>query len=164
MSPGRRNLLFAALLALAVLASAFAHVFRRGKQAIEASDAAEARGDLRSAVESAKEAAQSRAPLSPYPDRGKERLRTVAAAAEARADWDTATLAWRALRAACASSAVGRRQACADEADLGLERVAARSGVAMAPKQDDVSPPAWLPVLVLAGIGGLLLAANRARK
>jgi len=159
----RRNLILAAILTVAILASALLHVWFRGKHAMEASDQALSKGDPRSAVTSAKEAAQARVPFSPYPERGKQRLREIAQNAEERADFDTAVIAFRALRAVCASSAVGRPEPCADEADLGLERIAARSGIASAPKEDDSSPPVLLPIFIMVGLIGLVVAANRIR-
>jgi hypothetical protein len=159
----RRNLILSAILTLAVLVGAFAHVWLRGKHAMEASDQALSKGDPRAAITSAKEAAQSKAPFSPYPGRGKQRLREIAQNAEERADFDMAVIAFRALRAVCTSTSVGRPEACADEADLGLERIAARSGIPSAPKEDDTSPPVWLPIAVMIGLIGLVVAANRVR-
>jgi hypothetical protein len=159
----RRNLILASLLTIAILVSAFVHVWLRGKHAMEASDQALSKGDPRTAITSAKEAAQARMPFSPFPERGKQRLREIAQSGEERADFDTAVIAFRALRAVCSSSAVGRPDACADEADLGLERIAARSGIATAPKEDDTSPPLLLPIFIMLGIIGLVLAANRLR-
>lgn len=130
---------------------------------MEASDQSLSKGDPRSAITSAKEASQARVPFSPYPDRGKQRLREIARSAEERADFEIATIAFRALRAACASTTVGRPEPCTAEADLGLERIAARSGIAAAPKEDESSPPLWLPILVIVGIIGLVLGANRLR-
>lgn len=159
----RRNLVLAAILTVAILVSALVHVWLRGKHAMEASDAALSKGDPRTAITHAKEAAQARAPFSPYPERGKQRLHDIAQNGEERADFDTATIAYRALRAVCASSAVGRPQPCAEEADLGLERIAARTGIPVAPDEVDTSPPLLLPIFIMVGLIGLVLAANRIR-
>lgn len=160
---GRRTLVFAGLLSLALLASAFIHVFHRGKRAMEASDQALAKGDLRSAVTAAKEATQAKMPFSPYPERGKQRLREIAQSAEERADFDIATIAFRSLRAVCASTTAGRLEPCAAEADLGLERISARTGIASAPVEEDTSPPVWLPFAIMLGLIGIVVAVNRLR-
>ena len=163
MTSGRRTLLFAGLLSLTLFAGAFLHVFQRGKNAMDASDRALAKGELRSAITSAKEATQARMPFSPYPERGKQRLREIAQSAEERSDFDIATIAYRSLRAACASTSAGRLEPCAAEADLGLERISARTGIASAPVEEDTSPPAWLPLAIMLGLIGIVVAVNRLR-
>lgn len=159
----RKTLLFAGLLSLALLASALVHVFQRGKHAMEASDQALGKGDLRGAITSAKEATQARMPFSPYPERGRQRLREIAQSAEERADFDIATIAFRSLRAACGSTSTGRVEDCAAEADLGLERISARTGVSSAPVEEDTSPPPWLPFAIMLGLIGIVVAVNRLR-
>ena len=160
---GQNNvrLVAAAALVVAVLVSAGAHIYAEGRDAMRASDDAIARGEPKAAITPAKRAAQARLFGSPFPGRGKDRLRTIAREAEDRNDAETATAAWRALRAACASTAVGAPDPCAREADDGIARLAARAGATDTAAEDDASPSAWLPLAVLVGVIALVVLVDR---
>lgn len=160
-APRRVRLIAAAALVVAVVASAALHVWSEGKDGMRASDDALAKNDARAAIAGAKRAAQARLPGSPFPDRGRDRLRTLAREAEERGDPETATAGWRALRAACASTTVGAPDPCVREADDGIARLAARAGTTDTAAEDDVSPPAWLPLAVLLGVIGLVVLVDR---
>lgn len=158
---GGVRLAAAGALVFAVLASAGGHLWLEGRNGMRASDAALAAGDPRAAIAEAKRAAQSRLPGSPFPGRGRDRLASLAREAEAHGDADTAVAGWRALRAACASTTLGGPGACARDADDGIARLAARAGATDAQGEDDPSPPAWLPVLVVLGAIALVVLADR---
>lgn len=158
------RLVAAGALAVAVLASASVHLWMEGRDGMRASDEALAGGDRRAAIAAAKRAAQARLPGSPFPARGRERLAALSREAEAHGDCATATVGWRSLRAACASTTLGAPQACARDADDGIARLAVRAGTGDAQGEDDTSPPSWLPlVVVLAAVALVLLAGRGSR-
>ncbi|WP_394827474.1 hypothetical protein [Pendulispora albinea] len=96
------------LLAMAIVfAVAIARQFGIGARSMVASDAALARGDIPAAIDEARAAAEARAPGSPYPARGYERLVAMAQKAEQEGHWSEAARAWRAVRAAALSTRVG---------------------------------------------------------
>jgi hypothetical protein len=125
---GERLVRAAALLSLAsaVLGIAIARELAIGAAAVGAADAAIGRLDWGAAIDESRAAAEARAPWSPWPERGAERLETIARAAEARADATTALLAYGALRSASlATAAIGSGGgAWRDVADDGLARIA----------------------------------------
>ena len=85
---------------VAVLGIAIVREFALGSEAVASADAAIGRLDWAAAIDESRAAAESRAPWSPWPERGAARLETIARAAEARGDPATALLAYGALRSA----------------------------------------------------------------
>jgi len=126
-----------------------------------ASDAALASGETRVAIFRAKDAAEARLPFSPWPAKGRARLDEIAREAENKGDIDSATIALRAKWAACSSTTIGAADPCATEAEQSLERVAARTGISEAPKEEPVTTTVWLPLgVVLGAIAAVALAAR----
>ncbi len=119
----------AVVVALGVaFAAAEAREISRGARAVAACDAARLAHDDSSAIARAREAAEARAPGSPYSEAGFDRLAAIAQEAEARNDVATAESTYRAMRrAAEATRALGSAQ---DDhrraAESGLARLAAR--------------------------------------
>lgn len=110
----------------AILGVAVAREARVGARAIDASDAALARGDAAAAIAEARAAAEALAPASPYPARGYERLDAIGRDAESRGDRAIAAAAWTAMLAAASETRApfadtGR---WSDAAGRGLARVA----------------------------------------
>jgi hypothetical protein len=150
-----------------VLGVATARQFTIGAQAIEASDRAMQQGDVLSALDEARFAAQARAIGSPYPERGYQRLEEIAQTSEARHDVVTAARAWRAIRAASTSTRVFGRAADDDRvrmADSALTRLAdldpargERPHPDAALGTDDRPAPSTYAIY---GAGGLLLYAG----
>lgn len=157
----KRTLALASAVVCALLVSASLHVYTRGRDAMTASDAAMAKGDVRAAVAQAKEAAESRLPFSPWSAKGLERLSFIAEDAEAKGDLESATMALRALQAACTATTIGSPAPCAAQARQALERIAARSGIAEVPGEEPTSPPIWLPLAVMLFAIAAVIVAGR---
>jgi hypothetical protein len=120
----------AALAAIAaVVGIAIAREFSLGAEAVASADAAIGRLDWAVAIDESRAAAESRAPWSPWPERGAARLENIARAAEARGDSGTALVAYGALRSASlATQGPGAGGAAwSNVADEGLARAAAAS-------------------------------------
>jgi hypothetical protein len=120
------------LLTVALIAAVLVH---RGREALLASDAALARGDVAHAIVFAERAAQARLPFSPYPEAGYARLFAIADQRATESDDATARDAYgAALRAArTTGDASGPHAAAARE---GLARLDARAKIASAPRSD----------------------------
>ncbi len=124
------------LLALVVaLSLAIARQFALGAHAMSASDEALARGDISAAIDEARAAAEARAPGSPYPQRGYERLMTLARDAEHAGHVSDCARAWRAVQSAALSTRVFEDDAALREANVQLARIGAR-------EHGDISEPA----------------------
>jgi hypothetical protein len=89
--------LVSVLLALGIMT---ARAVQEGEAALEASDTAFNRGDVRGAAFHARRAAIWYAPGAPHVDRAYARLLAVAKGAEALGDRETALYAWNAVRGA----------------------------------------------------------------
>ena len=135
------------LVVLGALATAIAHEFTLGARAIATSDDALHRGDLALAISAAREAAEAKAPTSPYPELGYSRLATIAESARARGDEPTARAAWRAERAAAlATRTLDWAPLRLQEASDGLSRLDSDGGSAVRTTtlvRDD-APSGWL--------------------
>jgi hypothetical protein len=96
-----------------------------GAVAMEESDVALARGDVRGAITHARRAAEAAVPFSPYPQEGYARLAAIARSSEQKGDRDVAGFAWRAVRSAAMATrpaSVGRGHVA--EAEDGIVRLA----------------------------------------
>jgi hypothetical protein len=110
---------------LALLGVAGARAWSAGTVAMEESNLALARGDLKHAITGARAAAEAAVPFSPYPDEGYARLASIARAAEQKGDPDLASFAWRAMRsAATATLPATAAQGRVAEANDGILRLA----------------------------------------
>jgi hypothetical protein len=170
VSPGRTALLVALLFA-ATLAAFAGREIMLGKEAVRACDAALGRGDLAGAIDAAREAAEARAPGSPYAEIGYARLEAIARAAEARDDDATAASAWRSIRAAAlATTALGGGSVHLERANEALavaphqrstpearDPAAYHDAVLAALTRDD-TPSTW--AFVLLGAGGVAFFAG----
>ncbi|WP_394830945.1 hypothetical protein LVJ94_31005 [Pendulispora rubella] len=118
-----------ALAVVVLLSVAIARQYSIGARSMSASDAALSRGDAPAAIDEARAAAEARAPFSPYPDRGFERLTELAHSAEQSGNWADCARAWRAVRSAALSTRVtagdGRPRVL--EANVQLARIGART-------------------------------------
>jgi hypothetical protein len=123
----RRLAAFLVLL-VALLGVAEGHEWSAGADAVEESDVALARGEVKEAIVQARRAAEAAVPFSPYPREGYERLESIARGAELHGDLELAAFAWRAVRSASAATrpAVAARGRGA-EANEGILRVARSS-------------------------------------
>jgi hypothetical protein len=106
--PLRKALALAALAIVGVLAVATVREVSIGRAEVAAADHATEELDWARAIVHARAAAQAYVPGSPWPERGVVRLGAIARAAEARADRNTALLAYGAIRtAALSTQAIG---------------------------------------------------------
>lgn len=117
------------LAVVVVLSVAIARQYSIGVRSMSASDAAMSRGDVPAAIDEARAAAEARAPFSPYPDRGFERLTALARGAEQSGNWVDCARAWRAVRSAARSTRVmqGDGDERLREANVQLARIGART-------------------------------------
>ena len=168
-----------ALVALSVLAIAWAGRAREGRAAIVDCEGALGRGDGLDAILAARSAAESRCPLCVAPEEGLSRLERMAADAEARGDDATAFAAWRATRAALlATSSFTTTSARRAHAEVEVARLAHRLDAAAVAAGASPTPAAAedrlrttlaasdLPTgaaFALIGVGGVafLMAASR---
>lgn len=163
-----------ALAALALLAVPLGVAARAqwtaGARAMRASDEASSHGDLRGAIDEAREAAMARVPFSPYPARALGRLEDIARQSEQARDLATAKLAWGAVRAAALATRApfSDQAAFAHEADEGLVRVGVAEGLDPAEMQaardilaEDPSPSPAFVVALAAALALLAAAAVR---
>lgn len=131
--PWRAGGLLTGVLVAAVLAVAWAARASEGRSAVEACDAAIARGDPVEAIARARAAAEARCPLCSAPELGYDRLGAIAKAAEARGDAAAAVAAWRAQRAAAlGTAALDTSPARREQADAELARLEHRVDAASA--------------------------------
>ncbi len=114
-----------AAVVLVALAAAAARVTATGRASLVASDDALRRGDVTGAVVEARRAARSYLPGAAHVGRAYDRLRSVAADAEAHGDRDTALFAWRAARSAAIATRWGFDPAASERAsaDAALARL-----------------------------------------
>jgi len=103
-----------------------------GARAMSACDGAFAHGDVASAIDEARAAAEARALASPYPARGYERLIALAHTTEQNGDWSNCARAWRAVRSAALATRMplvdlGGAAAHLQEANVQLARIGART-------------------------------------
>ncbi len=159
----RRLALAAGVIAFAGLTVGGA-LFARGREAMARSDEALARGDHRAAVVLAERAAQARFPGSPYPERGYERLFSIADDRAKQADDEGEKAALRAVLVAAQTS--GGETARAEEARRRLDAVRARPRPGAPPDPQSpaepstsISPAVQPPRYGLAASATLLLAA-----
>lgn len=94
-----------ALVALIVLAIAWAGRSSEGRRALVDADSALERGDSIEAILAARIATEARCPFCSAPEEGLAKLERIAKDAEARGDDATAFAAWRAARAALLATA-----------------------------------------------------------
>jgi hypothetical protein len=96
-----------------------------GQSEVRAADEAMGRLDWADAIDHAKAAALALAPMSPWPERGGQRLRAIAHDAETRGDATVALRAYGALRAAALATAYPgfASSRWRSEAEAGLTRV-----------------------------------------
>lgn len=167
------------LVAVIVLAIAWAGRSSEGRRALVDSDAALARGDTLDAILAARVAAEARCPGCSAPGEGLGRLERIAKDAEARGDDATAFAAWRAVRAALlATSSFGTSSDRRTHAEVEVARFAHRldaaavaSGASSTPAAAEDRLRAALaaseipggPSFALVAFGGVvfLLAAGR---
>jgi hypothetical protein len=144
-----------------------------GGTEVAAADRATEELDWARAIVHARAAAQAYVPGSPWPERGVLRLEAIARAAEARADRDTALLAYGAIRtAALSTQAIGwsaSRWRLAGED--GLARVANAANNARTASDAsktirdalprDEMPPTWSLAAAAASVAAMLAGLGR---
>ena len=168
-----------ALVALIVLAIAWAGRSSEGRRALVECNAAVDRGDAIDAILAARIAAEARCPFCSAPDEGLAKLERIAKDAEARGDDATAFAAWRAARAALlatttfAASSDRRAHAELEAARFAhrIDAAAVASGASPTPAAAEDRLRAALAAsgvpsgtsFALIGLGGvaLLIAAGR---
>jgi len=151
-----RTLAWAALGIIVSIAVITLALLGRGRDAIERSDAARAKGELSTAIVYAKRAAQARLPGSPYPERGTQRLLEIADAAEQAHDNETARAAYRAVLSAARSTDADEQAPAVAEARTKLAKLDGRTADAGPPQID--APP-W-STRVMLGVSALILLAG----
>lgn len=165
---------------LALFAVATARAVLDGNRAMEESDAAFDRGDLRGAVLHARRAATLYAPGAPHVGRAYERLNAVALGSEAIGQTEVAFFAWQATRAAALESrhVVQPRAAELERANQNLARLEValrgakpeqqaelrKEALARFRSHESAPEPFWALALALGfglALGGLTLFAVR---
>lgn len=152
--------LLVALFAVGVIAAA---LIARGRDAMQASDEAFARGDHRAATTFAERAAQARFPGSPYPERGFARLFAIADARREANDDEGEKGALRAVIVA-AQTTGEPGSPHADEARRRLVAIRQRpkpgGGVPdAAPRTGDPTPPPRATATPKVGLGASAIVA-----
>lgn len=174
-----RGALFAALLAVLVVISAWVGRVGEGKRALAECDSARARADWAEAVMAARAAAEARCPAYCVSELGFARLYAIAKDAENRADDATAFAAWRAVRAAALATAMmdvhapKRERADQELARIGhrMDAAAAAAGAPASPAASEerlkaalsTSNPTSGTTYLLLAVGGLLFLGGAAR-
>lgn len=179
MTAARRGAAAIAIVALIVLAVAWAGRSSEGRRALLDSDAALARSDTIDAILAARVAAEALCPGCSAPGEGLGRLERIAKDAEARGDDATAFAAWRGVRAALlATSSFATSSDRRTHAELEVARFAHRLDTAAVAAGSAATPAAAEdrlraaqaaseipggPSFALVGLGGIvfLLAAAR---
>lgn len=154
-----KRMTIAVAIIVVVIALVAVVLLQRGSEAIRSSDGALSRGDAAAAIMFAERAAQSRLPLSPYPEAGYQRLIEIADKRAAENDDATARAAFAAvLRAARTTS--DTRNPHADDARAGLAKIDARAklGPASTTARGDLAPTSMVR-FALAGSVILVVAA-----
>ena len=162
-----RRIALGMLLAVLVFAALTARIVSDGEAALQKSDAAFDKGDLRDAILYARRAAVLYAPGAPHVSAAYARLRAVALGAEATGQLEIARQAWGATRgAALETRHFGTpRELDLERANASLARLAgvsdatgaAREKMAKALARDDAPQAPWV---LLLGAGFVLFAAG----
>ncbi|HEX4336661.1 MAG TPA: hypothetical protein VH062_12155 [Polyangiaceae bacterium] len=164
-----RRVALGMLLSVLLFAALTARIVADGEAALERSNAAFDKGDLRDAILYARRAAVLYAPGAPHVSAAYARLRAIALGAEATKDLEIARQAWGATRAAALETThfVTPRELDLERANASLARLSgdgtsaasdpARAKMAAALARDDAPQAAWVLVL---GAGFVLFAAG----
>lgn len=152
-----KRMAIAATLVVVAIALISLVLLQRGQEAMRSSDAALSRGDAVAAIVFAERAAQSRLPLSPYPEAGYRRLIEIADRRVADNDDATARAALGAVLRAARTTGDARNPH-ADDARAGLAKIDARAkrGPASATAGGDLAPT---PIVRFALASSVILVA-----